>query len=477
MKYFKKLAAAICAVAITLSVAGCADVSTVGSLSVTAFAENDDEVYDFDPNTDKIYSEAVYMVNTDTGDVVYKKNESKKMYPASTTKIMTCIIALEHLSEGALSKKVEVPYDCFNDFYEDPNYSDPSNAAIEPLQDNLTYKDCLYALMLPSACEAANILAYNIGGGSITKFIGMMNEKAKELGCTGTNFVNAHGLHNDNNYTTAEDLYKMTKYAYDKFPLFKKITSTYEYEMPKNDANPSGYSIYSTISLLRPGSVYEYEYAYGTKTGTTDEAGRCLVSAAKNQYNYILVTLGAPVKDKNGEYYDDWYSMIDALNLYKWAFTNFEMATVVNKDEQITEVKVEMGESATHVILTPESDYTALMPKSVKESGVQKVFKAYESVQAPVKKGDILGVMDVKFKGETITTMNLVANNNVARSDVEYYIEKAKDEFDKPWFKVSAVGIVVLLICFIVTRTIENSKRRKLASKEKRRFESYAKRR
>ena len=117
------------------------------------------------------------------------------------------------------------------------------------------------------------------------------------------------------------------------------------------------------------------------------------------------------------------------------------------------------------------------MPKSVKESGVQKVFKAYESVQAPVKKGDILGVMDVKFKGETIATMNLVANNNVARSDVEYYIEKAKDEFDKPWFKVSAVGIVVLLICFIVTRTIENSKRRKLASKEKRRFESYAKRR
>ena len=189
------------------------------------------------------------------------------------------------------------------------------------------------------------------------------------------------------------------------------------------------------------------------------------------------MTLGAPVKDKNGEYYDDWYSMVDALNLYKWAFTNFEMATVVNKDEQITEVKVEMGESATHVILTPESDYTALMPKSVKEAGVQKVFKAYESIQAPVKKGDILGVMDVKFKGETIATVNLVANNNVARSDVEYYIEKAKDEFDKPWLKASIAGIVILLICFIVTRTIENSKRRKQASKEKRRFESYAKRR
>ena len=445
-------------------------------LPVSIFAEESEDTVDFDPNTDKVWSEAVYMVNTDTGDVVFNKNENNKMYPASTAKIMTCVVALEHISDW--DKKVTIPYDCYNEFYEgDENYSDPSNAAIEPLQDNITYKDCLYALMLPSACEAANILAYNIGGGDMTKFVDMMNEKAAELGCTGTHFSNAHGLHRDDNYTTAADLYKIVKYAYDEFPKFKEITSTYEYVMPENESNPEGYSIYNTVSLIRPGSVYEYEYAYGTKTGTTDQAGRCLVSAAKAKYNYILVTMGAPYRDENGEYYDEWYSMVDAINFYNWAFENFEMATIVTKEEQITEVEVEMGESADLVALTPEHEYTALMPKSVTADGVQKVPKAYKSVKAPVEKGAVLGVMDVIFGDKIITTINLVASNSVARSDIEYYIAKAKSQIAEPWFIWAVIGIGVLLVCFIVTRTIENSNRRKKASKEKRRFENYAKRR
>ncbi len=462
-KLLKLAAAAVCAAMLC------------GSLSLGAFAE-EGETYDFDPYTDKIWSEAVYMVNTDTGDVVFKKNETKKMYPASTTKIMTCIVALEHISDW--DKKVTVPYECFNEFNEDdPNKWYPSNADIQPLQDNLTYKDCIYALMLPSACEAANILAYNIGGGDMSKFIDMMNEKAAEIGCTGTHFSNAHGLYEDENYTTAYDLYLMTKYAYDNLPRFMEVCDTYEYEMPANDNNPEPYYIYSTISLIRTTSVYYYEYAHGVKTGTIDQAGRCLVSTAKNQYNYILVTLNAPIYDSEGEMYDEWYSMVDHLNLYKWAFSNFAMATIVNKNEQITQVGVNLGENASHVVLTPEKDYTALMPKDIDETSVQKTFKTYESVDAPVKKGDVLGVMDVKFKGETITTVNLIASNNVTRSEVEYYIERVKNELGKSWFKVSVVVVVILLICYIVTKTIENSKKRKLAAKEKRRFDNYAKKR
>lgn len=431
---------------------------------------------DFDPNTDKVWSEAVYMVNMDTGDVVFKKNENKKMFPASTTKIMTAIIALEKVSDW--SKKVEVPYDCFNEFNgDDPNKWGPSHADIQPLQDNLTYKDCIYALMLPSACEAANILAYNIGGGDMMKFYDMMNKKAAEIGCKGTHFSNAHGLHEEENYTTAYDLYLITKYAREKFPEFMEICSTYEYEMPANANNPEPYYIYSTISLMRPTSDYYYEYASGVKTGTTDQAGRCLVSTASKQYTYMLITLGAPIYDSKGEYYEEWYSMVDHLNLYEWAFDTFVMSTIVNKKEQITEVDVSMGENATQVILTPENDYTALMPKSIDATSVQKTFKAYDTIQAPVKKGDILGVMDVKFKGETITRVNLVASNDVTRSEVEYYLERLKTELGKTWFKVSAVVFVILLICTIVTGAIENSRKRKQSAKEKRRFDSYAKRR
>ncbi len=449
----------------------------IGCLAVNVHAEEAGSaiVTGFDPYTDKVWSEAVYMVNTDTGDVVFEKNAEKKMYPASTAKIMTAIIALENVSDW--NKKVTIPYDCFNEFWsDDPNKNDPSNAAIEPLQENLTYKDCIYGLMLPSGCEAANILAYNICKGNMQAFFDKMNKKAKELGCTGTNFTNAHGLHEDENYTTAKDMFLISQYAM-KNPKFAEVVSTYEYSMPENEYNPEGYSIFSTISLIRPTSVYFYEYAYGIKTGTTDQAGRCLVSGAKKQYNYMLVTLKAPYRDSEGEYYEEWYSMVDHINLYEWAFENFAMTTIIEKNEQITEIPVVLGENANHVIVKPDRDFTALMPKAIDAKSVQKVITTYEEVTAPVKKGDILGVMDVKFKGETIVTVNLVASKDVKRSEFDYYMGRINKQFTEPWFIISVICFVILLVCFIVTKAIDDKNRRKRKAQEKRRMSNYAKKR
>ncbi len=442
-------------------------------ISLTAFAEEGSSS-DFDPASDTVWSEAVYMVNTDTGDVVYKKNENKKMYPASTAKIMTAIIALESVRDWY--EKVEVPYECFDEFYSgDPNKTDVSNAAIEPLQDNLTYRDVIYGLMLPSGCEAANILAYNIGGGDMNKFFDMMNAKAKELGCTGTHFSDAHGLFEEETYTTAKDLYLITEYALTQVPHFTEVCSTYEYEMPANSTYPDGYYIYSTVSLINPGNpYYYYEGAYGVKTGTTDQSGRCLVSAVRRQFNYVLVTLGAPQYDKDGEPYEYSYNMVDHVNLYNWAFDTFAMMTVVNKEERITEVEVDYGENASHVVLTPKDDYTALLPKDIDKSNIQKTFKKYDHITAPVNKGDVLGVMDVKYRGETIATMNLIADSDVSLSQIDFYIERIKSQLGQTWFKLSLALFVILVICFIVTHTVENSKRRKAAENEKKRFENYA---
>ena len=464
-KFIRLISGMLCAVMMLCTV-------TIG------YAESNEEAptTTFDPNTDKVWSEAVYMANMDTGDVVYKKNETKKMYPASTTKIMTAIIVLENVRD--LRKKVEAPYDCFDEFNgDDPNKWGASHAAIEPLQENLTYLDCLYGLMLPSGCDAANILAYNVGKGNMQTFFKMMNDKAKEIGCTCTNFSNAHGLYEDTNYTTAQDMFLITKYAYEHCPKFWEICGTYEYEMPPNTANPNGYYIYNTVSLINPASMYYYEGAMGIKTGTIDQGGRCLVSAVKKNYTYMLVTLNAPIYDSEGEYYDDWYNMVDAINLYNWAFENFAMATLQEKNEQITEVDVALGENASHVILVPENDFMKLMPKNIDASAVQKTFKKYDMVQAPVEKGDVLGVMDIKFKGETLTSINLVASNSVIRSETEYYIERLKIEVNKTWVKISVVLFVILLICTIVTRTVENSRKRKSRAKERRKYSHYANRR
>ena len=119
----------------------------------------------FAPNFE-LNSEGVYMINLDTDIVVVSKNPDKKLYPASTTKIMTCLVALENVKD--FDAFVEIPYDCYNEFSEgNPNFSDVSAADIQIHQSNVTYMDCLYALMVSSACEAANIIAYNVGGGNV----------------------------------------------------------------------------------------------------------------------------------------------------------------------------------------------------------------------------------------------------------------------------------------------------------------------
>lgn len=171
---------------------------------------------DFVPVVDKIYSEGVYMVNLDTDVVIYAKNENKRFYPASITKIMTAIVVLENCPD--LDSSVRVGYDSTNEFWEgDPNKAGASNAAFEAGQNNLTYRDCLYALMLVSACEAANILALNLCG-SIENFTVLMNATAKRLGCTGTHFSNTHGLWEAENYSTPYDMYLISRYAYDRVP-------------------------------------------------------------------------------------------------------------------------------------------------------------------------------------------------------------------------------------------------------------------
>ena len=159
-------------------------------LSLQLFHKNMITYATFTPNF-PLYSEGVYMVNTDTDIVLVSKNAHQKLYPASTTKIMTCLVAIENIKD--FDAKVLVPYETLNEFNSDNiNFNDVSSAAIEPLQDNLTYWDCLYSLMICSACDSANVLAYNVGGGSIETFVNMMNNTARRIGCKNTNFMNAH---------------------------------------------------------------------------------------------------------------------------------------------------------------------------------------------------------------------------------------------------------------------------------------------
>lgn len=433
----------------------------------------------------ELYSEGVYMVNLDTDIVVVSKNADKKLYPASTTKIMTCLVCLANIKD--FNAYVEVPYECFNEFNEDnPNYIGPSSAGIDPLQSNLTYWDALYSMMLASACESANILAYNVGGGSIEHFIDMMNDMAVQIGCTNTHFSNAHGLFDEDNYTTAYDLYLITKYAIDHYPGFMNICTTYSYEMPANNSNPDGYYINHTNSMMLSTSQYYYEGVQGIKTGSIDKyyyktngewdwnnwdyGSRALVTTAQRDgYTYMIVTLGAPYCNEDGSATETQLSFTDHINLYDWAFDEFEYTLVIGKNEQIMQVDVDKGLNADTVGVVATEDYYTLLPKSLDLTTIQQIRPVVDIMEAPITKGTEVGKLELKLNDETLAKLTLVTEKDIELDMMAYYTEKLKNIVTTPQFIVIVIVLVLLVILYAVARTLRKSFYRKQAEMQRRR--------
>lgn len=431
----------------------------------------------------ELHSEGVYMVNLDTGIEIVAKNIDKKLVPASTAKIMTALVTLERVKN--LEQTVECPYVCFDEFWEgNPNLYGASEAAIEPLQDNLTYKDCLYALMLASACEGANILAYNVGQGSIPNFVTMMNQTAEKIGCKNTHFTNPHGLYDEEQYTTAYDLYLITKYAMDNYPEFMKICSTYEYEMPANENNPDGYTKTQTNRLMKSTDEFYLEGVKGVKTGSIDcyihkkngewdrenaEPGsRALVTTAeRNGYNYMLVTLGAPYYTPEGD--DSDYNFADHYNLYEWAFSEFEYTQVIGKNEQIMQVEVLKGQDADSVGVVTTKDYFTLMPKSLDKSSIQLIKPTLEAMTAPISKGTVVGKLELRLNGETLTEIPLAVETDIELDFGAELKEKLMKIVTSPWFIAGVCAFVALLIALIVLINVEKKKRKRARELNRRR--------
>lgn len=435
-------------------------------------------------NEGEIYSDGVYMVNLDTNTVIVSKNADKKLYPLSTTKIMTVLLALENVTD--FNAKVEVPYVCFDEFHEgNPNYSDVSNAEIAPLQDNLTYWDCLYAVMLPSGCEASNIIAYNVGG-SLENFTAMMNETAQKIGCKNTHFENAHGLYSENHYTTAYDMYLITRYALDNYKEgFMRICSASQYDMPANQYHQNGYTINNTNQLMVQSSPYYCEGVKGIKTGSIDKyyhkkdgswdlseytlGSRALVSTAeRNGYSYLLVTLGAPYYNEDGTITDTNLSFIDHQNLYNWVFDEFEFTQIIAKNEEIMQAKVEKGENVDTVGLVATESFSTLLPKSTGASAVQRVLPTVEPLVAPVEAKKQVAEMELRLNGETIATIPLVTNRSIAIDPKVYYQEKISEFLHNP-LVIAGIAIVIILIVGLTAASIISRNHRKKAAELQRR--------
>ena len=230
-------------------------------------------------------AKAALLIDLNTNRVVYEQDADERVYPASLTKIMTCLIALEN---GNLSDVVTVSESALADLDED------SSVAGLVVGEQMTLENLLYCMMVVSGNDACNVIAEHVAG-SVTDFVRMMNQRAYELGCTNTHFNNPHGLHDENHYTTARDLAIITQAAL-KSENFRQIVDTYEYKLPDDNMRQNIPKLKTTNMLIyqsMSNSLY-YPRAHGIKTGYTSQAGRCVISAAKSSGMYLLDVASPP---------------------------------------------------------------------------------------------------------------------------------------------------------------------------------------
>ena len=397
---------------------------------------------DYDPGFD-VDAEAVYFINLDTGKVIYEKDADKKVYPASTTKIMTALLALDNIPD------LDTPQIELKLYIQNALSGTGASLAGILRGETFTPRELLYAALLPSGNEAAMMLGDYVGDGSLDYFAEMMNEKAAELGAVNTHFVNASGMHDDDHYTTAYDMYLITMATLEN-ETFREIVSTnYYYAGEDQNGNPLHWN--TTNFLISPGSTYYYPYATGVKTGTTDEAGRCLVSTAeKDGYHYLMVMMGAPQYDSNGEKLEENMVFKQTIELYDWAFSSFSNKTLIEKDVGVGEVPLKLARGGKDYLLIKSGEvFTDLLPNEIEASSITMELDLPAVVNAPIKEGDQVGTIRLMLAGEEIGSVPAVAAEDVDASLIATLIDQFKRLFRGFLAKFIVVFVILSIIAYI----------------------------
>ncbi|MGN0985880.1 MAG: D-alanyl-D-alanine carboxypeptidase family protein [Candidatus Enterenecus sp.] len=400
---------------------------------------------------------AAIVVDGDNDEVLYAHNAYEKMYPASVTKIMTSLVVLDAIDKGELS--LDTPITASAQAVVLPEGS--STAGIKA-GEILTVEQLLYCDLIPSANEACNILAEAVAG-SADAFVARMNAKAAQLGMTGTHFTNPHGLHDDDHYSTAYDIYLMAKAAME-YEVFRTIVSTPMYVLPATNLSDAR-TLYSTNALLSNWYVlgYTYSKAIGIKTGYTEEAGRCLASAAVDEQGrtFYCVVLGSEYAyNEEGEFIR--YSFSESKRLLEWAFDNFRRITLLDENTEniIREVQVTLSET-DYVLALPVGSIEATMPIDYDPADAQFLIDLPDSVEAPVTAGSKLGTVTLVYNGVTYGTLDLVASDDVERSDRLYYKQLVGEYWAMWWVKALVILAVVLILVIVLLLAVVRPRRRR----------------
>lgn len=349
-----------------------------------AFADEPDTASSKWPAGPQINAGSAILIDADTGTILYEKNAHEKAYPASTTKLMTSLLALENCS---LNETVTFSYEAVHSVSPGDSYIATKEG------EQYTMEQCLYALLLPSANEVAYGVAEHVSG-SLAAFVSAMNQRARELGAINTHFNNASGLYDENHYTTAYDLAMISRACMENATMLS-IMQNRSYQLPPtNKTNETRY-LNQRHLMLKPGTYY-YEYCVGGKTGFTDESQYTLVSfATKGDLNLICVTFQCELEE---------YRYQDTMALFNWGFDNFEKVAVSSEDSGVLLKNTDYYKTkvfgSPEVSFSLETSYITL-PENTDTS---KVTTSISRENA----GDAFAIVTFCYDGRPVGSANLI---------------------------------------------------------------------
>lgn len=389
-------------------------------------------------STLELSANAAILIDKNSGKILYSMKANNKMYPASTTKILTAILAIETFS---LDEKLTASYEAVMSIP-----SGYSNAAIQ-VGESLTVKELLEVFLVHSANEVGYIFAENISG-SFSAFADLMNKKAAEIGCKNTHFTNPSGLHDKEHYSTANDLALIAKYCMNN-EIFRSFVSMPSCTIEPTDKYEKRF-FRNTNEMLNSKSQYYNENIIGIKTGYTSQAQNCLIAGyKKDDIELISVVLGAPAstgeKGLSGKY-------TDTQTLFDYGIKNFSNKTVASNGTVIAKVEVEHATSDTKKLdLVLEDSINVFVDNSLDVNSIVPEIRLNNDIVAPISANQVLGTATYRIDGE-LFTRNLVAKNDVASNT---------------FFENSLKFFFAIVILIIVYELMYSKKNKKIKNKKR----------
>lgn len=389
----------------------------------------------------EIFADAAILIDSSSEKVLYSKNENQKMYPASTTKILTAILTIENCN---LNDVVTVPYEAIS--------SITSGYSVAALQtgEQLTVEQLLQVMLVHSANDAANVLAFHVSG-SIENFANLMNNKVSELGLTNTHFTNPSGMHDENHYTTAHDLAIIMKYCM-KNDTFRSLSSLKYCTIPAT--NKYDVRVFNTTNELLiydnrdVSSNYYYKYAIAGKTGYTTQAKNCLVSVAKKEnLELICVVLSAGIYPNNVS-----AKFVDTKSIFDYGYNNYTIKKLREKDAIATQIEIGNGTKETRNLdLLISDDLSALVTQDEFDTEFEPQIELQDNLFAPIAQGQVVGKITYTIDGIQYSS-NLLASHSVEQSG---------------FITIVVQIILVILILFLLYKLLFGSNSNKKSYRKK----------